>query len=341
MGWPTDRMTLQGYHIAITTIDLCCTHVAFKWMSESLLREGGRGGGSGRETLTWSFCDGTEFRSVGFSHHSSLEVKCNENITCQRHIAKCLDKSLWSGAPLLISYLFWENDQRLQALATSPPQSQPLRPSYILYSNNLNDPLLCSFSYFPASSTPDPSPLSVHLHTPLFQVTSTTTETAKHTPFPLPDHTLIHTLRVNPIGPLRVSRSISPLDSPPQRVSSSCLWRWNTDTALFPFFIRSRKPYVLDRTKGNPQIISMFTAIEKTMGSSPTAGIISGFFAEPKWQWGVGAVYWGWHQGRPGVKESLNVSHLQGLHSSKALNCCKAKRPVHKEDAGHSVKLCI
>lgn len=48
----------------------------------------------GRDALTWSFCHGAEYGSVGFSHHSALKVKCNENITSQRSIVKCADKLL-------------------------------------------------------------------------------------------------------------------------------------------------------------------------------------------------------------------------------------------------------
>lgn len=124
----------------------------------------------------------------------------------------------------------------LEALAILTPRPPPLSPLHTLH-NNLNDPLHYSFSYILASSTPDPSfflsirtvpyprllpPQRRRLNTPPTHSQST--------------HTLIHTLRVNPIGPLHVSRSISPLDSPPQRVSLSCLWGW---TAFFPFFIRS------------------------------------------------------------------------------------------------------
>lgn len=72
--------------------------------------------------------------------------------------------------------------QRLQAgsmLPLQPPLTQHI------HSNGLNDLLLCSCSHFCLPPPPTPHPHWVTLHTvPQCQVSSTTADMAKHTPFP-------------------------------------------------------------------------------------------------------------------------------------------------------------
>lgn len=63
--------------------------------------------------------------------------------------------TLWCHAPHLMSYLFCENQQKLGALALPLLSPWPPDPN-TLYSNNLNDPLLYSFSicFLPPPLTP-------------------------------------------------------------------------------------------------------------------------------------------------------------------------------------------
>lgn len=83
--------------------------------------------------------------------------------------------SCWSSR--LNSHLCWA--QRLQAVMMSPLQPP------LIHSNGPNDPLLCSCSHFAFLHLHPSPPLSQAVHTvPQCQVSSSTAEMAKHTPFP-------------------------------------------------------------------------------------------------------------------------------------------------------------
>lgn len=112
--------------------------------------------------------------------------------------------------------------------------SPALRP-YTISSNNINDPLLFSCILPPfLHPWPLPSfrPFAQFHNAGYFRHIERDTNLSS-------SQTFIRTLRVNPIGPLHVRRGISTFISPPQCVSSSCLWGWHVDSAFFPRFIRS------------------------------------------------------------------------------------------------------